>query len=485
MSGIRLTVLIAPSIALLIAILFGAGPFEDPVPSIDKRTETRRDAGNESTPNPPIWKNSKKEYDSDPVRKFGPRAQWPESEDRMRSAVYLPSSPQDEPEYASASFTMDKEVRSESLEDRLYPRDDPIFDPESHGPYSIVKDESEQDRGFTEIINRDSLSQNNCSRELILKVMDRFTNPMDSWVCTKSFAAGGAKRAHQGIDLAASAGAPVYSIGEGKVVFAGSLPRFHDYGKIVLIDHGCGVFSLYGHITPTKVLEKRRRKISEGWTYIPVFVDAGFRIASLSGRRRSGEATTGPHLHLEIMVVKKSSDRVKFTYHNPAHCLPLLERSWFHPLLPEVFATRTGERKLLARGRQSLSAARLRGARAILETLDYPFVFEPGYLPGQFNGKLSLYSNVNDHGTGAYCPNPSQNMLRALDCEQRERVSSLFNTRYDSFNKHAAQSPSMENTPALIEKDYSISSYMRLEESLSNSINLRIGVASVDPIYDE
>ena len=47
----------------------------------------------------------------------------------------------------------------------------------------------------------------------------------------------------QGILVRAAASAPVRSIRDGEVVFAG---EFRAYGQTVLIDHGNGFFSVYG-----------------------------------------------------------------------------------------------------------------------------------------------------------------------------------------------------------------------------------------------
>ncbi len=48
-----------------------------------------------------------------------------------------------------------------------------------------------------------------------------------------------------GIEIKAPYGTPVKAVAQGKVVYA---ERFLGYGKIVLIDHGGGFYSLYGHL---------------------------------------------------------------------------------------------------------------------------------------------------------------------------------------------------------------------------------------------
>jgi murein DD-endopeptidase MepM/ murein hydrolase activator NlpD len=51
---------------------------------------------------------------------------------------------------------------------------------------------------------------------------------------------------HLGVDLASTAQAPIEAANNGMVVFAGPLGI---YGNTVIIDHGLGLFSLYGHLS--------------------------------------------------------------------------------------------------------------------------------------------------------------------------------------------------------------------------------------------
>ena len=51
---------------------------------------------------------------------------------------------------------------------------------------------------------------------------------------------------HMGVDLASTAHAPVEAANNGIVVFAGPLGI---YGNAIIIDHGLGLFSLYGHLS--------------------------------------------------------------------------------------------------------------------------------------------------------------------------------------------------------------------------------------------
>jgi hypothetical protein len=56
---------------------------------------------------------------------------------------------------------------------------------------------------------------------------------------------GNSQIQHLGIDLRALEKTKIYAANNGKVVLAKDLP---EYGKIVIIDHGAGIFSLYLHL---------------------------------------------------------------------------------------------------------------------------------------------------------------------------------------------------------------------------------------------
>ena len=51
---------------------------------------------------------------------------------------------------------------------------------------------------------------------------------------------------HTGVDLASTAQATIEAANKGIVVFTGALGI---YGNAVIIDHGLGLFSLYGHLS--------------------------------------------------------------------------------------------------------------------------------------------------------------------------------------------------------------------------------------------
>ncbi|MDQ7007643.1 MAG: M23 family metallopeptidase [Acidobacteriota bacterium] len=82
---------------------------------------------------------------------------------------------------------------------------------------------------------------------------------------------------HSGLDLRADVGTPVRAASSGTVVVAG---EFYYSGKLVILDHGMGLFTLYAHLS--------RIDVTEGdW------IERGRRLG-LSG---ATGRVTGPHLH--------------------------------------------------------------------------------------------------------------------------------------------------------------------------------------------
>ncbi len=92
----------------------------------------------------------------------------------------------------------------------------------------------------------------------------------------------GYREFHKGIDIAAPFGQEVVATGDGLVVFAGTKGTM---GKMIIIDHGHGMISRYGHLD--RISKNPGDQLKRGDTI-------GF--IGTSGR------TTGPHLHYEILV---------------------------------------------------------------------------------------------------------------------------------------------------------------------------------------
>jgi murein DD-endopeptidase MepM/ murein hydrolase activator NlpD len=91
----------------------------------------------------------------------------------------------------------------------------------------------------------------------------------------------GRRRFHDGLDIAANHGNGVYAYTDGKVVQAG---WNGGYGNCVLVDHGNGLKTRYGHLSKISVRVGQRVKTGE-------------RIGAVGSTGNS----TGPHLHFEVI----------------------------------------------------------------------------------------------------------------------------------------------------------------------------------------
>ncbi len=87
---------------------------------------------------------------------------------------------------------------------------------------------------------------------------------------------------HAGIDIAGNFGKEIIAPADGTVVFAG---LEGGYGNVVVLDHGYGVKTRYGHLASIGVKPGER-------------VKRGAMIAAMGNTGRS----TGPHLHYEVRV---------------------------------------------------------------------------------------------------------------------------------------------------------------------------------------
>ena len=99
---------------------------------------------------------------------------------------------------------------------------------------------------------------------------------------------------HAGTDFAAHTGTPIYATGDGKVKLAG---RSGGYGNVVIINHGYGYETLYGHMSKTKA--KTGQNVKRG---------------DIIGYVGSTGLSTGPHLHYEIHKDGKPIDPISYFY---------------------------------------------------------------------------------------------------------------------------------------------------------------------------
>jgi murein DD-endopeptidase MepM/ murein hydrolase activator NlpD len=100
------------------------------------------------------------------------------------------------------------------------------------------------------------------------------------------------RQTHLGYDLASLRGSPVPAGNAGRVVFAGTLGI---YGDTVILDHGIGLFSLYGHLSELSVAK-----------------DATVRRGEPVGKTGETGLAGGDHLHFSMMIHGTHVDPVEW-----------------------------------------------------------------------------------------------------------------------------------------------------------------------------
>ncbi len=139
--------------------------------------------------------------------------------------------------------------------------------------------------------------------------LDRWTNvqnllphiplasPMDIYAISSGFGKrhdpiSKALAFHSGVDLTGPLKAPVLSTAPGTVSFVG---RRGPYGKVVEIDHGYGLRTMYAHLSKVSVKTGQKVRFRE-------------RIGTIGNTGRS----TGIHVHYEVIFHGRSYDPTKF-----------------------------------------------------------------------------------------------------------------------------------------------------------------------------
>jgi murein DD-endopeptidase MepM/ murein hydrolase activator NlpD len=102
---------------------------------------------------------------------------------------------------------------------------------------------------------------------------------------------------HAGLDFSAPQGTPIYATADGRVTTAGN--KSNGYGNHVIINHGYGYETLYGHMVRVKVKNGQMVKRGEviGWV-------------------GSTGKSTGPHLHYEVQKGGRNIDPIYFFYND-------------------------------------------------------------------------------------------------------------------------------------------------------------------------
>jgi murein DD-endopeptidase MepM/ murein hydrolase activator NlpD len=102
---------------------------------------------------------------------------------------------------------------------------------------------------------------------------------------------------HPGMDFASEQGTPIYSTGDGLIEIADNLAQ--GYGNHVVINHGFGYQTLYGHMS--KIAVHANQKINRG---------------QLIGYVGSTGLSTGPHLHYEVIKNGEKVNPINYYYND-------------------------------------------------------------------------------------------------------------------------------------------------------------------------
>ncbi|HNA91515.1 MAG TPA: M23 family metallopeptidase [Chitinophagaceae bacterium] len=102
---------------------------------------------------------------------------------------------------------------------------------------------------------------------------------------------------HAGLDFSAPQGTPIYATANGTITTAGNTGN--GYGNHVIINHGYGYETLYGHMVRVKVRNGQQVKRGEviGWV-------------------GSTGKSTGPHCHYEVHKYGEKIDPIYFFYND-------------------------------------------------------------------------------------------------------------------------------------------------------------------------
>lgn len=102
----------------------------------------------------------------------------------------------------------------------------------------------------------------------------------------------GRRQMHTGLDIAAPRGTPILAVADGVVTFSGNMAG---YGRVVVIAHGFGFKTFYGHNEKNNVRQGQRVKRGQA---IGTVGNSGY--------------TTGSHLHYEVLVKDQPVDPFKY-----------------------------------------------------------------------------------------------------------------------------------------------------------------------------
>ncbi|MEO5969806.1 MAG: M23 family metallopeptidase [Bdellovibrionia bacterium] len=135
-----------------------------------------------------------------------------------------------------------------------------------------------------------------------LRAMNHFKWPLRSMQVTSNFGQRG-NTVHEGIDLRAMPGTPVYAVQAGKVLYANR--KIRGYGNMIVLKHAGEISTIYAH--NSKVLVRAGQAVKQG----QIIAKSGN-----TGRSR------GPHLHFEIRSGLGAIDPLQYIPRSYTAALP-------------------------------------------------------------------------------------------------------------------------------------------------------------------
>lgn len=151
----------------------------------------------------------------------------------------------------------------------------------------------------------------------------------------------GDMRNHTGLDIDGEFGTPIVASADGEVAFAG---RDAGYGNLIVVDHGGGVQTFYGHLSALYVREGQR-------------IRGGLVIGAMGSTGRS----TGTHCHFEVRVHGRPVNPRRFLANEPD-----LIPAAFTPPPAEAPLTKRQQARLIPVGANAIDRSRRADVSALV-----------------------------------------------------------------------------------------------------------------------
>ena len=190
---------------------------------------------------------------------------------------------------ASNSKT-DKDKKEKSKTEKVNNKKENNKKQETENKDTNSKKENKKDDNNKE----DKITTKTTSKEIIASLSKPLSGTITSRFGGRKSPGGIGSTNHKGLDIAAKRGTTIKAAASGTVKFAGYKGSL---GNLVIIDHGNGIQTYYGH--SSKIYVKKGQKVL-----------AGEKIAAVG----STGAATGPHLHFEIHIKGKVVNPQNYLY---------------------------------------------------------------------------------------------------------------------------------------------------------------------------